>query len=226
MKYFEAIMTEITNYITNDFKAIDSQDSIELVQEFFDELTFSHFPVIEEEIYIGSIASNDIETFDGRKKVFDYKYSLEGFFARSNMVWLDVLEVFAKNNTNLVPVLNEVNKYVGYYEISDIMKFFNETPFLSEQGKIIVVKKREIDYSMSQITQIVESNEGKLLGLFISTADAENIEITLKISIGPVNEIIQSFRRYDYEIVSEHNEDDYINTLKERSDYLDKYLNI
>ncbi len=41
-----------------------------------------------------------------------------------------------------------------------------------------------------------------------------------------MNEIIQSFRRYDYEIISEHFEDNYINTLKERSDYLDKYLNI
>ncbi|MES2574519.1 MAG: CBS domain-containing protein [Bacteroidota bacterium] len=219
-------MTEITNYITNDFKAIDSQETIEVVQEFFNDLTFSHFPIIEEEVYIGSIASNDIETFESNKKVFDYRYSLEGFFARDNMVWLDVLEVFAKNNTNLVPVLDEKNKYVGYYEISDIMKFFNETPFLREQGKIIVVKKRELDYSASQITQIVESNDGKLLGLFVSATDVENIEVTLKISIGPVNEIIQAFRRYDYEIVSEHNEDSYISTLKERSDYLDKYLNI
>lgn len=219
-------MTEITNYITNDFKAIDSQDNISVVQEFFDELTFSHFAVVEEEIYIGSIASNDIETFDGTKKVLDYKYSLEGFFARNNMIWLDVLEVFAKNNTNLVPVLDEKNNYVGYYEISDIIKFFNETPFLSEQGKIIVVRKRDVDYSASQITQIVESNEGKLLGMFVSATNVENIEITLKISVGPVNEIIQAFRRYDYEIVSEHNEDTYINILKERSDYLDKYLNI
>ncbi len=219
-------MTEITNYITNDFKAIDSQDSISVVQEFFDELTFSHFPVIEEEIYIGSIASNDIETFDGSKKIIDYRYSLEGFFARNNMVWLEVLEVFAKNNTNLVPVLDDKNKYIGYYEIADIMKFFNETPFLFEQGKIIVVKKRELDYSISQITQIVESNNGRLLGLFVSATDVENIEVTLKISIGPINEIIQAFRRYDYEIVSEHHEDNYINTLKERSDYLDKYLNI
>ena len=219
-------MTEIANYITNDFKAIDSQDSIAVVQEFFDELTFSHFPVIEEEVYIGSIASEDIETFDGSKKIFDYKFSLEGFFARNNMVWLEVLEVFAKNNTNLVPVLDDKNKYIGYYEITDIIKFFSKTPFLFESGKIIVNKKRQEDYSLSQITQIIESNNGKTLGLFVSGTDAENIEVTIKINAGPINEIIQTFRRYDYEIVSDHHEDNYINTLKERSDYLDKYLNI
>ncbi|MBA4275481.1 CBS domain-containing protein [Flavobacterium sp.] len=219
-------MTEITNYISNDFKAIDSQDTIAAVQGFFDEFTFSHFPVVEKEIYIGSIASDEIETFDSAKKVIDYRYTLERFFARTTMVWLDVLEVFAKNNTDLVPVLNEDNKYVGYYELGAIMKFFNETPFLREPGRIIVVKKRVMDYSISQITQIVESNNGKLLGLFVSSADIENIEVTLKINVGPINEIIQTFRRYDYEIISEHQEDNYINTLKERSDYFDKYLNI
>lgn len=219
-------MTEITNYIANDFKAIDSQENIAVVQEFFEELNFSHFPVVEEEVYIGSIASEAIETFDSTKKIIDYKYTFERFFARTTMFWLDVLEVFAKNNTNLIPVLNEKNKYVGYYEISDVMDFFHETPFLKETGKIIIVKKRALDYSMAEITQIIESNNGKILGLFISEADVENIQVTIKISLGNLNEIIQTFRRYNYKIISDHYEDNYINTLKERADYLDKYLNI
>lgn len=219
-------MTEITNYITNDFKAINSLSSIATVQDFFEEMHFSHFPVLEEGVYIGSIIADDIETFDYDKKVADYRFTLEHFFAKTTMIWLDVLEVFAKNHTNLVPVLDDNNTYVGYYEIEDIIKFFHETPFLKEQGGIIVVQKDIIDFSMSQITQIVESNNGKLLGLFISESDTKTATITIKISLGPMNEIIQTFRRYNYEILSEHQEDTYINNLKERSDYLDKYLNI
>lgn len=219
-------MTEITNYITNDYKAIDSQETIAAVQEFFNELTFSHFPVVEEGIYIGSIGSDDVETFDISKKISDYRYSLEGFFARENMIWLDVLEVFAKNHSNLIPVLDQKNQYLGYYEIRDILNFFHETPFLQESGGILVVQKNTLGYSMGEITQIIESNNGKILGLFVSEADSDNTQVTIKISSGVMNEIIQSFRRYNYEIISEHYEDNYINTLKERSDYLDKYLNI
>ena len=219
-------MTEITEYITNDLKAIDSFDSIAAVQNFFNDLHFSHFPVLEEGVYIGSIAAEDIETFDSDKKIVDYRFTLEGFFTKTDTIWLDVLEVFAKNHTNLVPVLDENNSYVGYYKIEDIMKFFHETPFLQEPGGIIVVRKGVLDYSMSQVIQIVESNNGKLLGLFISEATTDSVEITLKITLGAMNEIIQTFRRYNYEIISEHQEDNYINNLKERSDYLDKYLNI
>ena len=219
-------MTEITNYITNDFRAIDSQETIASVQDYFADLNFSHFPVVENGIFIGSIASDDVETFDTDKNAIDYKYTLERFFARTSMIWLDVLEVFAKNHTNIVPVLDENNLYIGYYEMEDIMKFFQETPFLKEQGGIIIVQKGLLDYSMGQVAQIVESNNGKILGCFISEADLENVQITVKIGVGPLNEIIQTFRRYNYEIISEHQEDSYINSLKERSDYLDKYLNI
>lgn len=219
-------MTEISDYITNDYKAIDSHETIAEVQNFFEEVSFSHFSVLNEGIYMGCIASDDVETFDDDKKVDDYKYTLEGFFARKNMIWLDVLEVFAKNHSNIVPVLGEDNAYLGYYELEDIVKFFHETPFLKEQGAVIVVEKNAIDYSMGQITQIVESNNGKLLGLFISDASAEKIQVTIKIAMGSTNEIIQTFRRYNYEIVSEHHEDNYINNLRERSEYLEKYLNI
>ena len=221
-----SIMTAITNYITNDCKAIDSQESVAVVKDFFNEFPFSHFPIIEEGIYIGTTTLEDIETFEDDKKIRDYRYTFERFFARTNMIWLDVLEVFAKNHANLVPVLDESNQYVGYYEIEDIIQFFHETPFLKEPGRIIIVKKGISDYSVSQIAQIVESNDGKILGMFVSDAENESVQITIKINIGAINEIIQSFRRYNYEIISEHPEDNYINTLKERSDYLDKYLTI
>lgn len=205
---------------------MDSQETILAAQDFFMDVSFSHFPVLEDGIYIGSIVAEDLETFDTDKKISNYKYTLEPFFVRSNMNWLDVLEVFGKNHTDIVPVLDENNLYLGYYELTDSMRFFNETPFIKESGGIIIVKKALVDYSMSQVSQIVESNNGKLLGLFVSNSDNDTIEITIKVTLGVMNDIIQTFRRYNYEIISEHNDDNYINTLKERSDYLDKYLNI
>lgn len=219
-------MRVLSEYINNDLKPISVNDLLVTVQDFFMDVPYTHFPVLENEVYLGCISAVDAETFDMNKKVSDYRYAFEGFFVRNNMVWLDVLEVFARNNSNIVPILNENNQYIGYYLITDVIKFLNETPFLKETGGIIVVEKAVIDYSMSQIAQIVESNNGKLLGLFVSEAINDKVQITVKTTLGGMNDIIQTFRRYNYEIVSEHNEDNYINNLKERSEYLDKYLNI
>jgi len=219
-------MRHLSEYINNDFKPFPSRETVAEVQGFFADVSYSHFPIMEDDTYIGSVSAVDAETFDTSKAIADYKYTLEGFFVRTTMIWLDVLEVFARNNANIVPILDDKNKYLGYYEITDVVKFFNETPFLKETGAIIIVEKPIADYSMSQISQIVESNNGKLLGIFVSEADSEKVQITIKTTTGGTNEIIQSFRRYNYKIISEHQDDDYMNTLKERSEYLDKYLNI
>lgn len=219
-------MIDITEYINNDYKPLDVASDIDSVQDFFADNHFTHFPVTDEGVYIGSIGSDDAETFESGKTLSDYRYSLEGFFTRKDTMWLDVLEIFARNRTNVVPVLDQQNAYSGYYEIHDIVKLFNETPFLKEQGGIIVVEKAISDYSMGQVVQIVESNNAKLLGLFVSDATADTVQITIKTAMGGLNEIIQTFRRYNYDIISEHQEDSYLNALKDRSDYLDKYLNI
>lgn len=219
-------MIDIHDFINTAIKPLRTKDSIAAAQDLFAEYPFSHFPVLENGIYIGSAGAEDIELMDIDKKLSDARYTFDRFFVRDTTIWLDVLEVFAKNETNVMPVLDKSNRYLGYYEITDIIQFFHETPFLKEDGGILVVEKGITDYSMSQVAQIVESNNGRLLGSFISEANLEKVQITLKISLGGLSEIIQTFRRYNYDIISEHQEDAYLNTLKDRSDYLDKYLNI
>ena len=219
-------MNTLLDYINQDFKPFDSKETISQVQDFFADMNFSHFPVMEDGVFLGNIAAEDAETLDFNKKLSDYKYNFEGFFTRKNSVLLDVLDDFAKNETNIIPVLDEHNHYVGYYELEDVVRIFNETPFLKEIGAIIIIEKGINDYSFSQITQIVEGNRGRFLGAFVSNIDREKVQITIKLGEGGINDIIQTFRRYDYEIISEHQEDEHLKTLKERSDYLDKYLNI
>lgn len=219
-------MTDITEFINNNIKPLTISDTAAEAQDLFSESTFSHFPVLENGIYIGCARAEDVELMQPEASISDMRYNFDRFFTRDTTVWLDVLEIFAKNETNIVPVLDKKNKYLGYYEIADIIGFFHQTPFLKEEGGILVVEKGTTEYSMSEVAQIVESNNGRLLGFFISAADFNSVQITLKISLGGLNEIIQTFRRYNYEIISEHQEDTYLNSLKDRSDYLDKYLNI
>ena len=219
-------MNNILDYINNDNKPFNSNQTINEADDLFIDLSYSHFPVLENNIFIGSLSREDAETLNPDSTIESNKINLERFFAKNTMSWLDVQELFARNQTNLMPVLDENNKYLGYFEMEEFIRIFNETPFLKEEGGIIVVKKKSDDFSMSQITQIIESNNAKILGLFISKMENNEIEITVKISLGGLNDIIQTFRRFEYQIVSQHQEDAYIENLKERSDYLDKYLNI
>ncbi len=216
----------IESYILNDIEMCQVTDKIGDLMENFNELTYSHLPVGKEDVYIGCISENDVRCFDVEKTLEDYLYALEGFFARASDNWLDTLETFAQNQSNILPVLNTENKYLGYLELSDILHQFNETPFLNEPGGIIVLEKGSLDYSFSEISQIIESQNARISGMFVSSQENDLTQITIKTNTSSLNEILQTLRRYGYSIISEHQEDLYSKSLKERSRYLDKYLNI
>jgi Mg/Co/Ni transporter MgtE len=219
-------MNNLTSYINNEIKPLKHTQTIAAAQDLFIDFPYTHFPVIEEGVYIGCISKENAELQDSESLINDNRFNFDRFFVRENMIWLDVLEIFAKNESNIIPVLDVKNSYLGYYELEDVIRFLHETPFLKEEGGIIVVEKETDKFSMSQVAQIIESNNAKILGIFISNVVGNMVEITIKISQSGINDIIQTFRRYEYEIISEHQEDSYLNSLKERSEYLDKYLNI
>src|SRR5690606_7054780 len=99
------------------------------------------------------------------------------------------LELFARNESNLLPVLDQNRQVLGYYSLEDIVRVFIDTPFFREPGAILVVSTGARDYSFSEVAQIVESNNGRLIGAFISDSGDDLVQITLKIGAQSLNEI-------------------------------------
>ena len=217
---------QLKNLVINDIKPLSIANKINDIQLLFKQLTYSHIPIEKDGVYLGCISETDAHCFESDEIISNYNYAIEGFFVRPKTNWLDVLEAFTKHNSNIMPLLDENNTYLGYYELKDIIQLFNDTPFLAEPGGILIIEKGIYDYSFSEISQIVESNNAKLLGAFISNMHSDLVQITIKIGYTSLNDVIQTFRRYSYNIVSGHEEDTFIENLKDRSKYLDKYLNM
>lgn len=216
----------LQSHIMNEYLPLLANHTVALAAEVFGRSTCTHLPVVEDRKLLGLISEEDVQGFDEEKKMSDYLYLLDHFFVRKHTIWLDVLEAFAGSNSNLMPVLDEHGDYQGYYELIDVISLFRETPFLSEQGGVLIVEKGQHDYSFSEISQIVESNDGRLLGAFISGMNEDLTQITVKVSSSGLNEIIQTFRRYSYNVVSGTEDDAYVEELKKRSEYLSRYLSI
>jgi len=216
----------IQSYINTELPIFLAKDRMETVIRFFEETTFSHIAIEEHGKLLGLLCENDLETFEADKTIGDYRYNLESFFVTKDTSWLDVLEIFARNEANLIPVLDEQDIVIGYYQLSDIIAQFIETPFFTEPGGILVLATGLKDYSFSEIAQIVEGNNSKLIGGFISAIRNDVVQITIKVGGTNMNEILQTFRRYNYNVIFGTNDDQFLEDLKERSNYLDKYLNV
>ena len=218
---------ETAPFILKEFQPFTLSTKVAQAKLFFKDNTFSHFPIVENKTLIGLISEIDLAGIDdNEKKLDDFNYLFKLFFSEESENLLELVRIFASNETNLIPVVKENHSYIGYLDLIDILHVYNETPFLKGEGIVLLLEKELQDFSFSQVCQIVESNNGKILGLFISETTGVIVKITIKFNSQDVNEIIQAFRRYNYNILSKHKEDFFLEDLKERSDYLQKYLNI
>ena len=177
-------------------------------------------------MFLGCLSETDIYCFDSDLKINDILYAIEGFFVKSNSTWLNVLGEFASNDCNIMPVLDEKNNYLGIINLLMLYPFLIKLHFFLRQGALLSLKKAYSDYSLSEISQIIESNNIKLLGLFVSSQNNGMTQITIKIENSGLSAVFEALRRYGYNIISGHEDDEFLKTLKERSNYLDRYLNL
>ncbi|PQB08208.1 acetoin utilization protein acuB [Polaribacter filamentus] len=213
------------DYILKDITALRLNDSVKSAQNLFKNLPITHFPVVENDKLLGSFSEDDAQTIENKEDVLEsYSYLFSSFFAKEKATALELIKIFADNNATIIPVLNADKNYIGYYELTDVIEIFSASPFMHEESETLIVEKLENDYSMSEVTQIVETNGGKILGIYISEKQDDFVQITLKVISNEINEIMHTFRRYNYEIISTHENDIYLEDLKNRSEYLQKYL--
>lgn len=140
----------------------------------------------------------------------------------------DVIRLFAGRDLTLLPVVNDKNQYLGSITRDKLVAAMAEMAAISQPGGIIVLDVNEKDYQATEIAQIVESNDAKILSLYIkSHPDSTKLEVTLKINRLDIGPIMQTFFRYNYTVSATwSHEDAYSDGLQDRFDALMNYLNI
>jgi len=217
---------QLSVYINTTIPVFEPEDSLKEVILFFAHSTHSHVAVAEEGKFLGLLGEDDLDSFQETSQIEAYRYQLETFLVRPEATWLDVLEAFARNDANIMPVVSDQGVLMGYYDLTDVVGIFRDMPFYTEPGIVLVVARSLRDYSFSELAQIVEGSNTRLLGAMITGMRDEVAEITLKMGNTNVGEVLNALRRYGYTLLSGSADDPFIEELKERSDYLDKYLNV
>ncbi len=211
---------------TYRFRAFGFEDKIKDAITTCKHYGFSHIPIVEKGIFRGMLRCDDLMEYknpeDSLENLRDY---IEKIYLSDKMSWTDTLSLMIRNEANVLGVLDLTGKFVGIKLLDDLINYLAEKDFVNKEGYILVIKKNTADFSISEVAQIIESDGGVILGILINKTNGET-ELEVKIQTEDINEIIQSFRRYDYIIVSEIEEDLHLQELKEHSAFLKKYLEI
>ena len=221
-----ATFMKAINLITEEIPPLVHTDSGEKALNWMDEFKVSHLPVLKNGNFVGVVSESDIldrlnaeNSLDG---LFDH---LPRPYVFANSHVFEVLAKMSEFNLSVLPILDENENYLGCTTIYHLMVQLANTGSMKEVGGILILEINNIDYSMAQIAQIVESNNARILSSYILTnSSSSKLEITLKINKLDLSSIIRTFERYDYVVKESFQKSMDNDDLQARFDSLMHYL--
>jgi acetoin utilization protein AcuB len=215
--------------ISEVIPALKTSDTGITALNWMDVFKVMHLPIVNDKEFLGLISEVDIYDMNmPEEPLGNHQLSLLRPYVLESQHVYEIMEVASRLKLSLVPVLDSQKNYLGVITIMELLHYFAELSALRTPGAIIAIELNSNDYSMSQISQIVEGNDAKILSSYISShPDSTKLELTLKLNVTELTSIIQTFNRYNYTISGSYmKHDDETELLDERFDLLMRYLNI
>jgi Mg/Co/Ni transporter MgtE len=216
------LLSEVVPFVHKDDKATEALN-------WMDVFRVSHLPIVENNEYLGLISDADIFDMNNPEiPVMQHTLSLQRPFVKDYQHIYEVVDLASKHKLTVIPVLGNDEQYKGLITVSDLAHEFSHLMSTQNPGGIIVLELKTNDYSLSEIAQIIEGNDTKILSLYVRTKKPDDqVEITIKVNKTDISAVIQTFERYSYKIKEIHSENSEVDSsLKERLDAFLKYLSI
>lgn len=215
--------------ISDVVPALRTSDTGLQALSWMDIFRISHLPIVNNQEFLGLISDQDIYDLNmADEPIGNHKLSLFSPFVYHNQHIFDAIELISRLKLSIMPVLDDEKKYLGLITQNDLLHQIAELSALKNPGSIIELELNINDYSLSEISRIVEGNDAKILGLYISSPDdSMKMNLTLKLNTTDVTSILQTFNRYNYDIKGSFQQNDEMESLlHNRYELFMKYLSI
>ncbi len=214
--------------ITDEIPPLIHTDSGDKALNWMEEFKVSHLPVLKNGNFVGLVSESDILDHLNLEENLDQLFQhLPRPYVLGQAHVYDVIAKMAEFKLSVVPILDQQENYLGCCSVYHVMTVLANTGSIKENGGILVLEMNASDYSLSQIAQIVESNNARILSVFMTTnQDSTKMDVTVKINKVDLTSIIRTFERYDYHVKASfqngHGDED----MQWRYDTLMQYLKL
>ena len=209
--------------------SLKTSDSGQTALNWMEIFRISHLPIVNNLDFLGLISDTDIYDMNQPEEpIGNHSLTLLKPFVTTEQHLFEVIGLASRLKLTVVPVLDEKSHFKGVITTTDLVRYLAGISSMDQPGGIIVLELIERDYSLSQIAQIVESNNVKVLSMYItSPPDSTRLEVTIKVNTNDLVSVIRTFERYNYDVKTWVTSDDSMDRFySERFDLLMKYMNI
>lgn len=214
--------------INNNIPRLQLQDTVSKALRLINDYRVTHLPVVADDKFLGLISEDDLLDADDEKLTIEILQ--ENFIRASvkeNVHFLNAVNYSNQYETSIVPVVNGTNELSGVITLVNLLKTLGNFSGANELGGIIVMEMERSQFSISEISRIVESNDATILHLNTTThSDTGLLTVTLHLNKKETTAIVAAFERYEYYVLYNFSDEKFEDNIDTNYRHLMNYLDI
>ncbi|GAB3511623.1 hypothetical protein GCM10027341_51410 [Spirosoma knui] len=209
--------------------ALKSTDSVGQALDWMQEHHVSQLVLTDQGGYRGVVSEELLmDVSDDERPLGDIMRLFEQTYAYEDQHLFEVLGLIIQHQMAVVAVLTEGQEFLGTISAGELLKQFAQELGVQEAGAILILNINERDYSMAEISRLIESNNVKVISSYFSSAAygmPDRSRLTLKLNRRDIAPVISTLERFGYQIEAAFANAPVESIDQERLDSLLRYLN-
>ncbi len=214
--------------ITDEVPPLKITDTVELALDWMEQFKVSHLAVVNNRELIGIVSETDLLDYERPDEQINVaKLHLSRTAIHQHQHAYDLIRLMSSLNLTLIPVIDEKEMYKGCATLKGVIQNLSTMMSVQNPGGVIVLELNQNDYSVTQIGNIIEGNDAKILSLHVSSQpESTKLEVTIKINREDLSRVLQTFHRYNYSVKATFQHGDFDRGINDRLNEFLHYLNI
>lgn len=211
----------------SSFPLLHFEDKASFVLQCMEDYDIQHLPLVKEEYFVGLVNKEDVLNLDNDQTLIHLADQLTRVGILGSMHFTAALNLFSKNELSLLPVLNEQQECTGVILQKNLNDLLAKFLGVDNPGAIIVVSVSPYQYSLAELSRLVETNNAQISQLNTNFDEATGaLIITVKLNKDEADVILATLQRYNYQILHYFGNTIIHNDIEDHYHHLMNYLDV
>src|SRR5699024_498747 len=217
--------------ITTRFKPLRSGDLLADVQKRMQREENYILPVVDHTTHalIGQLGYQEVEKAGKGKKVSNLELERPVKIYREQHLF-EAASLILKYVRTLLAVVDDEWTLLGILARETVLEILPQLLNVTVPGSVISITLDRRDFTVSEIVQLIETEEARILGMTVENELGANgysrLEISFKLNVEDVSRVAAALRRYDYEVSTNSENEIFSEDIQTRADELLNYIDM
>jgi acetoin utilization protein AcuB len=213
------------NLIENDIPWLNAEDTVGLAIKYMEEEKLTQMVLLQNDVSIGIIEEEVLFSFDEDAKLSLVPIKYADIQMNEYIHVLELADHMVNKGLEICPIVDSENKFLGSVKAIDVYKEVLSGQF-SGSGSLMSLEINQKDYSLSDISRIIETEGLRIEKLFLAKENQTDYHFIIKLNKKEIDSAINSLKRFGYKVSQINKRSEGAYPDKDRFEHLMKYLEI